>query len=320
MNIFRARPRRDKPKIMFFLTEDWYFLSHRLGLARACRDLGWDVVVATRVQAHGDKIRDEGFRLLPLRLRRRGRAPWTELPAIFQLIGILFRERPDILHQVGLKPVIYGSLAALLIPPRLVVNALAGMGYIFTSGRPTVRVARILIQAVLWMCLRRRSHHLIVQNDDDAESLTQSGLISPDRLTVIRGSGVDPEIFFPTPQPVIATGGPVVVAVVSRMLKDKGMREVVLAARGLKLRNVPVQFQLIGSPDPDNPSSVSEETLRQWDREGCVQWLGQRDDIADIWAHAHIALLPSYREGLPRALLEAGGLRTAHRHNRCSRL
>ncbi len=306
MKIFRHRPRRAKPKIMFFLTEDWYFLSHRLGLARACRDLGWDVVVATRVQAHGDKIVDEGFRLVPLRLRRRGRTPWVELRAIFELTQILFREQPDILHQVGLKPVIYGSLAALLVPPGQVINALAGMGYLFTSGHFSVRIARILIQWVLWVCLRGRTHHLIVQNDDDAKSLLKNGLISSDRLTVIRGSGVDLDEFSPMPEPKVAPGGPVVAAVVSRMLEDKGIREVVLAARGLKLRNIPITIQLVGDPDPDNPSSVSEKTLRRWDREGCIQWLGYQGDIHGIWANAHIALLPSYREGLPRALLEAG--------------
>jgi glycosyltransferase involved in cell wall biosynthesis len=306
MNIFRTQPRRDKPKIMFFVTEDWYFLSHRLALARACRDLGWDVAVATRVQNHGDKIRDEEFRLLPLRLRRRGRAPWLELPAIFQLIGILFRERPDILHQVGLKPVIYGSIAAILARPKVVINELAGMDYIFTSGRFTRRVARILIQIMLWFCLRRRTHHLIVQNDDDADALIRNGLIASERLTVIRGSGVDPEEFSPSQEPDIAPGGPVVAAMVSRMLIDKGVREVVLAARALKLRNVPVHIQLVGAPDPDNPSSIPEKILRQWDREGCIEWLGQKDHIPDIWAAAHIAVLPSYREGLPRALLEAG--------------
>ncbi|MBT5457644.1 MAG: glycosyltransferase family 4 protein [Rhodospirillaceae bacterium] len=291
---------------MFFLTEDWYFLSHRLCLARACRDLGWDVVVATCVQDHGDKIRDEGFRLLPLRLRRRGRAPWTELSAIFELVKILSRERPDILHQVGLKPVIYGSLAAMLAPPRAVINALAGMGYIFTSANIRLRIARIIIQIFLWLSLRPQSHRLIVQNDDDAQSLTGSRLISPDRLAVIRGSGVDPDEYFYTPEPKISSGDPVIAVVVTRMLRDKGLREIVLAARALKLRNTPVHIKLIGAPDPDNPSSISEITLRQWDREGCVEWLGHRDDIPEIWASAHIAVLPSYREGLPRALLEAG--------------
>jgi len=298
--MFRARPRRDKPKIMFFLTEDWYFLSHRLRLARACRDLGWDVVVATRVQTHGEKFRNEGFRLLPLRLRRRARAHWAELPATFELIKILLSKRPDILHQVGLKPVINGSLAAMLAPPTVVVNALTGMGYIFTSGRIPVRVARILIQIMLRYCLRPRNHWLIVQNDDDASSLVGSGLILSDRLTVIRGSGVDPDEFIPTAEPELAAGEPVIAVVVSRMLKDKGMREVVFAARALKLRKTPVHIHLVGAPDPDNPSSIPEKTLRQWDREGCIEWIGHKDNISKIWSGAYIAVLPSYREGLPR--------------------
>lgn len=291
---------------MFFLTEDWYFLSHRLCLARACRDLGWDVVVATRVQNHGDKIREEGFRLLPLRLRRRGRAPWTELSAIFELIKILFRERPDILHQDGLKPVIYGSIAAIFVRSNVVINGLAGMECIFTSANIRVRFARVLIRTLLWFSLKRRMHYLVVQNDDDADSLLGSGMISPDRLTVIRGSGVDPDEFPPTPEPPILFGDPVIAVAVTRMLEDKGVREIVLAARALKLRNVPVHIRLVGAPDPDNPSNIPESTLRQWDREGCIEWLGQRDDIAAIWAGAHIAVLPSYREGLPRSLLEAG--------------
>lgn len=306
MDIIRPRPKRDKPKIMFLVTEDWYFYSHRLCLARACRDMGWEVVVATRVQNHGDKIRDEGIRLLPLRLRRRDRAPWTELLTIFELFNVLRRERPDILHQVGLKPVIYGSIAAMLAPPKAVVNALAGMGYIFTSGRFRVKVARFLIRFVLRFCLRHRNHFLIVQNDHDASSLIDSGLIRSEQITVIRGSGVNPDEYLPMPEPEILPGGPAIAVVVTRMLKDKGVREIVLAARALKLRNVPVRVQLVGSPDPDNPSSIPEKTLRQWDREGCIEWLGHRNNIREIWAGAHIALLPSYREGLPRALLEAG--------------
>jgi hypothetical protein len=164
----------------------------------------------------------------------------------------------------------------MLAPPGQVINAPAGMGYIFTSGNLPVRIARILIQGMIWVCLRGRTRRLIVRNDDDAESLVQSGLISPDCLTVIRGSGVDLDKLLPMPEPKIAPGGPVVAAVVSRMLQDKGIREVVLAARRLKLRNIPVKIQLVGEPDPDNPSSISEKTLRQWDREGCIEWLGIR--------------------------------------------
>ena len=132
---------KSPPKIMFLIAEDWYFLSHRLPLARACRDRGWDVVVATRIERHGDAIRNEGFRVIPIRMRRTSRGPMAELATIYELISIFAREKPDIVHQVGLKPVIYGSLAAMVTRTGLVVNALAGLGYIFTSGRLSISMS-----------------------------------------------------------------------------------------------------------------------------------------------------------------------------------
>lgn len=161
---------------MFLIAEDWYFLSHRLLLARACRDQGWEVVIATRTVRHGDTIRSEGFSVIPIRMRRISRAPAAELATIYELISIFAREKPDIVHQVGLKPVIYGSLAGMVTRTGLVVNALAGMGYIFTSGRLWIRVAREIIKFVLWICLRPRRHRLILQNEYDASLLVKNGL------------------------------------------------------------------------------------------------------------------------------------------------
>ena len=288
-------------KILFLVTEDWYFISHRLVLARACRDLGWEVTVATYVQDHGLAIEREGFRVIPIRMRRRDRAPWKEIRSLLELVLLLKRERPHILHQVGLKPVIYGSIAAILVRPCVVVNALAGLGYIFTSGRLQIRLARTIIKAVLKVVLRRPRNWLIVQNDADAESMVAGSLISQDHIAVIKGSGVNLDQFAPTPEPE----DPITVTMVSRMLNDKGVREVVLAARELKRRGTPVRMWLVGAPDPANPSSLDAKALHQWHREGCVEWLEHRNDIADVWAQSHIAILPSYREGMPKSLLEA---------------
>ena len=300
--VFRRHPPPgSKPKILFLVTEDWYFLSHRLPLARAMRDLGWDVTVATRVDRHGDAIRDEGLRLIPLLLRRGSRAPWREVSAVLELISTFARERPDIIHQVGLKPVIYGSMAAMLVRPTGVVNALAGMGYVFTSGRPLIRIVRMMVKHALRLSFWRRNHWLIVQNQHDATALIRGGVVPPDRVSVIMGSGVDLERVVPSPEPE----GPIVATVVGRMLKDKGVREVVLAARQLALDGVPIRCQLVGEPDPANPSSISADTLRQWNREGCIEWLGRCEDIAEVWSRSHFAVLPSYREGMPKALLEA---------------
>ena len=294
----RGRSRR---KILFLITEDWYFLSHRLPIARECRRLGWDVVVATRVGEGGAAIEREGFRVAPIRLRRSGRNPLSELRAIVELVAILFRERPDIVHQVGMKPVLYGSLAAMLARPSVVVSALAGMGYVFTAGSRGPGIARAAMKIALRACLGPSNRWLIVQNDDDAAAILGWRLIDAGRLVVIRGSGVDMARFGPTPEP----DGEIVAAVVSRMLRDKGIGELVSAARELKRRGAPVRIRLVGAPDPDNPSSLDRATLEGWVREGCVEWLGHRDDVAEVWAAAHIAVLPSYREGLPKTLLEA---------------
>ena len=297
-----TKPQSEKRvKILYLVTEDWYFLSHRLALARSCRERGWDVVVATRVGECRAEIEKEGFAVLGIRMQRRGRNIFSELRSIAELVGIFRTERPDIIHNVGLKPVIYGSLAVRATPTASVVNLLAGMGYVFSEGHFTIKLARFAIKLTLKFCFRPKNHWLIVQNKVDAEVLISSRLASKVRTEIIRGSGVNLERFSPTPEPE----GPIIAATVSRMLKDKGVREVVLAARELKRRNVGIEIWLVGEPDIENPTSLSEEDLRQWDAEGCIRWLGHKTDIAAIWAKAHIALLPTYREGMPMALLEA---------------
>jgi glycosyltransferase involved in cell wall biosynthesis len=290
----------DKPVLLFLVTEDWTFWLHRLSTARAARDAGWDVVVATRVAAHGDRIRREGFRLIPIGMRRRSLAPWRELATVLELIRLYRRERPDLVHHVAMKPVIYGSLAAGLAGVPAVVNALTGMGYVFTSGALKARLLRPLIRLAFHWLLDRSNSRLIVQNSDDAATLAGT-MVAKERIALIRGSGVDLEEFTPSDEP---EGTPIAV-MVSRMLWDKGVRELVEAARLLQQRAVRLRLALVGWSDPENPTAISERRLQAWDTEGAIAWWGERSDIAEIWANSHIAVLPSYREGLPKSLLEA---------------
>tara|TARA_R110000868_G_scaffold4155_44_gene25652 strand:+ start:509 stop:1705 length:1197 start_codon:yes stop_codon:yes gene_type:complete len=291
----------DQVKILFLVTEDWYFFSHRLALAQSCRNLGWNVVVATHINKNYDEMKRQSFEIVPIRMRRGYGNLFSEIFAIFELIKIYRHHKPDIIHNVALKPVIYGSLAARFTRTAPVINMLAGMGYVFSRGGLSTRLIRAAIKLALKSSLSPRRHWLIVQNNTDATVLIGNGIASAERTKIISGSGVNVQKFKPTPEPE----GPVIVAVVSRMLKDKGIREAVMAARELKRRRVDIEIWLVGDEDPKNPSSLSEETLRQWDEEGCIRWLGYQTDISAIWAKAHIALLPSYREGMPMSLLEA---------------
>lgn len=289
-------------RLLYLVTEDWVFWSHRLAVARAARDAGYEVHVAVRVTAHRDRIAREGFRLHPLTWRRSSRNPLRELRAILALIRLYWRVRPDIVHQVALKPVLYGSLAGWLTRVPATINALTGMGSLFTDGRTRRPVLRALVQIAFRMLLRGRRRWLVVQNGDDAGMAERKGFARADRLRLIPGSGVDPDRFAVTPEPA---GPPIVAALVSRLLWDKGIGETVEAAKLLRDRDVPVRIRIVGDPDPENPSVIDADTVAAWRAEGIVDLPGRSDDIPAVWRDAHIAVLPSYREGMPRALLEA---------------
>jgi glycosyltransferase involved in cell wall biosynthesis len=288
-----------RPVMLYVVTEDWYFWSHRLEIARAARAAGFDVAVATRVAAHGPRIEGEGFTLYPLRLRRSSMNPLRELAAVAELRTLYSRVLPTVVHHVALKPVLYGSFAARISRVPAVVNAMTGMGFVFTSDRAKARLLRPAVVAAFRMALRRS--HIILQNDDDRDVLVGAGAATANQVSIIRGSGVDISRFVPTPEP----DGPLVVVLPARMLWDKGVGEYVAAARLLRTEGLIARFLLVGERDAENPSAVPEAQLQTWHAEGVVEWLGRRDDMPRVFQQAHVVCLPSYREGLPKALLEA---------------
>jgi glycosyltransferase involved in cell wall biosynthesis len=290
-----------KPRVLFLVTEDWYFCLHRLSLGQAVRDAGYEVIVATHVAEQGDRITAEGFKLIPIRLSRSSRNPFAELMAIAELVSIYRRERPDVVHHVAMKPILYGSWAAHIARQRVIVNAFAGLGYVFTGVKWSTRMASHVIGLMLRSAFRGSSAITMFQNSDDYETLRERGIVKPGRSTIIRGSGVDEKEFVPCPEP---PGDPVIL-LAGRMLWDKGIGEFVEAARTIKSRGTVARFVLAGRRDPSNPSSIAEAQLRGWEAEGILEWWGQRDDMPEVVRQAHIVALPSYREGLPKVLLEA---------------
>ena len=288
---------QNKQKLLFLVTEDWYFVSHRLSIAMAAREAGYEVAVATRVAKHADVIEKAGIRLIPIELSRRAGNPILEFWALVKLYR---REKPDIVHHVALKLVLYGALAIRFTNIAAQVNAVTGLGWLYISNNPIVRFGRPLITWFLAHLLNFQNSRVIVQNPDDEELLAKAGVL-PSRIRMVQGVGVDTDKFLP----VSELKGPVCVVLAARLLWDKGVGEFVDAARDLKQKVSNVRFVLVGNPDFDNPASIREETIRAWEKENIVEWWGHHEEMVPIFHSTHIACLPSYREGLPKVLIEA---------------
>lgn len=289
-------------RLLFVVTEDWYFVSHRLALAVAAKEAGYDVAVATRVDRHGAIIRDAGIRLFDIRFNRSGMRPGEELVTLHALYKLYQRERPDIVHHVAMKPVIYGSLAARAARIPAIVNALGGLGFVFSSTALRARLIQSLVRPALKMAMGRENSRLILQNTHDLETVIHAGLITKSNVRLIRGAGVDPSGY---PITTVDVQPPLVI-LTARLLRQKGVGEFVEAARILRSRGVVARFALVGQPDPVNPASFTDRDVKSWVDEGVIEAWGWREDMPAIFGQAQIACLPTfYGEGLPKVLLEA---------------
>jgi glycosyltransferase involved in cell wall biosynthesis len=295
-------------KLLFLVTEDWYFISHRLSLALAAKKSGFDVIVVTHTSTHSELIRSHGIKLLPILFSRSFRNPLSDLKTLYNLFKIYRKEAPDIIHHVALKPVLYGSFVKMLTNlinanenSSIVINALTGLGYVFTSNNWSTRLLRFCIRPSLKLFLSSNNSHLILQNNDDLSMFLNDGIVSNDHVSLIRGSGVDVTLFKPLNKP----NEEIKIMLVGRMLKDKGVEEFVAAAKLLKDEIRIVRFILVGDPDYGNPSSIPIDVLKNWNSKGIIEWWGKREDMISVYSQADIVVLPSYREGLPKVLLEA---------------
>ena len=284
------------------INADWYFLSHRLSLARRLRDEGIEVVVAAPIERGcGAEIEGLGFRFVPVPMRRGSRNPARELRAVAAIHQIYRRERPDFVHHFSTKPVLYGSIAARLAGVPAVVNTIPGLGPLFDTGGGADYRLRALSR--VYASLLAGEHvRVIVQNPDDQDEVLARGLVPRERLELIRGSGVDVARWAPGAE---GEGVPTVV-LASRLLWAKGLAELADASRQLKRDGVKVRVLVAGEPDPESADRVPAEQLRAWEAEGLIEWIGYRSDLRDVVREAAFVVLPSYyKEGIPKALLEA---------------
>ena len=290
-------------RIILFANTEWYLWNFRRSLALALRDAGHDVLLISPDGPYGEKLLGLGLRWQPLPMDRRSLNPLREAWLLLQLVRLFRKERPALVHGFTIKCAVYGSLAARLarVPAR--VNAVAGMGYVFISDSPKARLLRPLVRTLLKLALGGRNARLILQNPDDVALFERAGLVDASQVRLIPGSGVDCNRFHPGPDR--ETGGRLRVLLPARLLWDKGLAEYVQAARLLRGEGRPIDFLLAGDPDQGNPAAVPEADVREWVGQGLVQWLGHVDDMPALLRSVDIVALPSYREGLPKGLIEA---------------
>jgi len=288
-------------RLLIVVNNPAFFLSHRLPLALAARQAGYDVHVATMDGESVARIESQGLTHHAIPMTRSGRNVLQELGSLLALWRLFRRVRPDVVHLVTIKPVLYGGIAARLARVPGMVAAISGLGFVFASDSPRTRLIRAVVGPLYRLALGHRNSRVIFQNAGDRDVLRRLGAVRADQAVTIRGSGVDLELCRAVPEPP----PPVAALMAARLLRDKGVAEFVDAARLLRQRGVQVRMRLAGGIDPGNPASFTEADVQAWREEGAVEVLGERSDVAQLYADAHLAVLPSYREGLPKSLLEA---------------
>lgn len=290
-------------KFVFFANTDWYLFNFRLSTALELKARGHEVVMLSPPGEFGARFAAHGLRWVTLDMDRASLNPLRELVVLRDLVRILKAERPDLLHDFTVKCSVYGALAARIAGVPAVVNAVAGMGYVFTSDGLKARVLRPVVKVLMRSTLANGNSRLILQNPDDADAFTRSRMVPLERIRVIRSSGVDTTRFSPVAGD--SEDGPLRVLLAARLLWEKGIGDYAEASRILRGQGRQVEFLLAGMPDPGNPRSVSREQAQQWADEGLVTWLGHVDDMPALMRSAHVMALPSYyREGVPRSLIE----------------
>ena len=299
-----------KKKIIINLTEDWFFVTHFLSRAVDAKKAGYDVYISCNEKKERKYIEKKGITFLSLPLDRRGLNPIYEINTFLRYLYIFNKVKPDIVHNVGPKPIIYGSIVAKLLKIKSVINAPIGMGYVFTSSSLRAKLLKKILLFLFELTLNKhhggnKKNRVIFENSDDMNFFINSGIVKTNEAILIRGAGIeiDEELIKRKKVNQIPT-----VALVARMLEDKGIYEFVEAAKILKNKKIKSRFLLIGDIDNKNPTSIKQSILEEWNDKKIIEWLGWVKDVKDLLLETDVLCLPSYREGLPKSLLEGAAI------------
>jgi glycosyltransferase involved in cell wall biosynthesis len=288
-------------KLLFVVNVDWFFLSHRLPIALEAMNLGYEVHIATGITKHFQEMESFGLIVHPLSIHRSDTSLISAIKLTFEIFQVYKSVKPDIVHLVTIKPVILGGIVARIAKTPGVVAAISGFGFVFTDSSLRARIIRVMASQIYPLALKHNNARIIVQNPSDFEKIQKIAKISPSIIRLIPGSGVDLEEFSFKPERSLVP----VVMMPCRMLVSKGVKEFVNAARYISKEGIQARFVLVGDTDPANPASLSRQQLETWHRESVIEWWGHCTKMPDVLTQAHVVVLPSYGEGLPKILVEA---------------
>ena len=288
-------------KLHFVVNEDWAFVSHFFERAVAAQAAGYSVGISAHCGEKQTVLESTGFMLYPHNISRSGTNPFIEIRNLLAMVKVFRKSQPDIIHLIALKPIVIGAIAARIYGKAQVVCAPIGMGYLFSSSDRKARFLQPIIRLVLRRILNLRNTQVIIENDEDCSSLISGRFVEAANIQVIKGAGVDLSSYKATPENLDSQ----IVTMFARVLRDKGVLDYVEAANIVHTQFPKAVFQLVGDCDPGNPTSFSENEVRSWETAGSIKWLGYRTDVPELLAASNIVCLPSYREGLPKTLIEA---------------
>ena len=295
-------PGSPRGRLLFIVNDLAFLISHRLAVAQAALEAGYEVhIAAPKDIASEQQLAGSGFHLHQFSMHRHRINPFSEFRSFQEIYRTHRRLKPDIVHLVTIKPVLYGGIAARFARVPSVVSAISGLGYAFVGANLRSRIINVLVKPLYRFALGHRTQRVIFQNENDRMMIEGLGIDLSGKAEMIPGSGVDLDVFKPAPEP----DGPVTVVVPSRLLRDKGITEFVDAARILKREGSAARFVLVGDAPEGNPASIPQDLLDTWRAENLVEFWGFRNNMPDVLRQSHIVVLPSYREGFPKALIEA---------------
>ena len=290
-------------KILYLVQPAGFFESHRLHIALAAKKLGYEIHLVT----NGDsgtllRLANQGIYVHDLKIPRDNKGAWKEIISLWRIICLYRKIKPNICHHVTLRMIVFGMIASCFVRPRKIINAYSGLGFLFTRNDTHICLARLMLQGIMRLCRQPKRQFAIFQNEDDKKEVLSNNFEVPSNCVLIQGSGVDLDIFKYETE---IDDEIVRIVYPARLLKDKGILEFLDAIKQVRKNHPNIYVQLAGSPDLGNPTSVTEEEILHWQSQGTINEYGFVADMAELYRKSHIICLPSYREGLPKSLLEA---------------